>query len=154
MPPGMWAVLAWLQILASKTSAAGKLVEAKAFISPEGLYDCSWNEMNQNQLATASADGSADEQGDDGALVLRMCWGLCCERGLPHQPPTPANSSLGSGTACGSGATGESSTTICSGVSRTGSSSADSSRTIAGLVSERLSPAGLVSGVQGPGPRS
>lgn len=27
-------------------------------MSPEGLYDCSWNEMNQNQLVTASADGS------------------------------------------------------------------------------------------------
>ena len=49
-----------------------------------------------SQAVRSAEAQDATEQGDDGALVLRMCWGLCCERGLPHQPPTPANSSLGS----------------------------------------------------------
>eukprot|EP00614_Pseudopedinella_elastica_P019904 CAMPEP_0172648774 /NCGR_PEP_ID=MMETSP1068-20121228/241448_1 /TAXON_ID=35684 /ORGANISM="Pseudopedinella elastica, Strain CCMP716" /LENGTH=311 /DNA_ID=CAMNT_0013463107 /DNA_START=66 /DNA_END=1001 /DNA_ORIENTATION=+ len=36
----------------------GQLVEVATFLSPEGLYDCTWNESNPRQVCTASADGS------------------------------------------------------------------------------------------------
>jgi peroxin-7 len=52
-------------------NAAGQLAELKSFTSPEGLYDCSWNELNQNQLATASVDGSV------------CVWDLGAVDGLP-----------------------------------------------------------------------
>lgn len=36
----------------------GILHVVRDFLTQEGLYDCSWNEMNENQLVSASADGS------------------------------------------------------------------------------------------------
>jgi len=49
-------------------------VEVSAFDSPQGLYDCTWNEANQFQIATASADGSValwDLGVGDGYPVVR-----------------------------------------------------------------------------------
>jgi peroxin-7 len=34
------------------------VVQVRYFDTQDGLYDCAWNEMNENQLASASADGS------------------------------------------------------------------------------------------------
>jgi len=42
----------------SQTDPDGQLREYRNFLTQEGLYDCSWSEMNQNQLVSASADGS------------------------------------------------------------------------------------------------
>ena len=39
-------------------SADGQVVEVRYFDTQDGLYDCSWNESNENQLVSASADGS------------------------------------------------------------------------------------------------
>lgn len=36
----------------------GILHVVRDFLTQEGLYDCSWSEMNENQLVSASADGS------------------------------------------------------------------------------------------------
>lgn len=36
----------------------GHLRESRNFLTQEGLYDCSWSEVNENQLVSASADGS------------------------------------------------------------------------------------------------
>ncbi|TFJ87352.1 hypothetical protein NSK_001684 [Nannochloropsis salina CCMP1776] len=36
----------------------GNLREIRSFLTQEGLYDCCWSETNQNQLVSASADGS------------------------------------------------------------------------------------------------
>ena len=48
---------------------AGQVVEMRHFDTQDGLYDCSWNEANENQLVSASADGSIkmwDLQSRDG----------------------------------------------------------------------------------------
>jgi WD40 repeat protein len=37
---------------------AGMLHEVRNFLTREGLYDCSWSEVNEGQLVSASADGS------------------------------------------------------------------------------------------------
>jgi peroxin-7 len=51
--------------------AGSGIVEVASFMSPEGLYDCCWNEMNPRQLVSASADGS-------------IClWDLGVRDGLP-----------------------------------------------------------------------
>ena len=38
--------------------ADGQVVEVRYFDTQDGLYDCSWNESNENQIVSASADGS------------------------------------------------------------------------------------------------
>ena len=37
---------------------AGQVLEIRHFDTQDGLYDCCWNEANENQLVSASADGS------------------------------------------------------------------------------------------------
>jgi len=103
----------------------GVLVEVCNFLSPEGLHDCTWNEGNQNQVATASADGSVsvwDTGASDGAPVeswrahsaevvsvdwnfidkaglLSASWDGCVKLWRPESspsPPSPSSSSSSS----------------------------------------------------------
>merc|ERR1711881_600342 len=48
---GMWAVLAWLQILATKTQQAGKLV------TPEDVTKAHWGEFGRNYYARYDYEG-------------------------------------------------------------------------------------------------
>jgi len=48
---GMWAVLAWLQILAAKTEAAGKLV------TPQMVAEAHWKEYGRNYYARYDYEG-------------------------------------------------------------------------------------------------
>merc|ERR1712007_222328 len=48
---GMWAVLAWLQILAAKTASSGKLV------TPEDIAKAHWQEYGRNYYARYDYEG-------------------------------------------------------------------------------------------------
>ena len=36
----------------------GNMIQIRCFETQDGLYDCAWNEMNENQVVSASGDGS------------------------------------------------------------------------------------------------
>lgn len=42
----------------AQVSPGGGVVEVAAFDTQDGLYDCAWNEENENILMAASGDGS------------------------------------------------------------------------------------------------
>jgi len=56
---GMWAVLAWMQIIAAKTSAAGKLV------SVEDIANAHWKEYGRNYYARYDYEGVDKPQSEE-----------------------------------------------------------------------------------------